>query len=226
MSLNSDFVAKVVTLKDKGFIIGTAYAIREGVIITAYHVIPDIKNYPKTYLRWEGMDDKKSITDILYQSKKYDVLIAKCETPPNVPSIVISQNRPLSTESWTSFGYAKSAIDAIEKEREQETAGGTYFDTPKKSIIQQLASKADTTNNDFWKGMSGAPIFTVGTNHLTAIFIETSLEYETKDGDLVPIFDGRLRALSIAKLLEDDIGFSKYLCGGKLCDTNPNKFSL
>ena len=205
MSLNSDFVGKIVTPKaGGGFIIGTAYPIRERVIITARHVIPDIKQCQNTWLRWEGVDDKKHILEILYESEDHDVVIAACETPPNVPGVIITKDRPSSTQKWTSFGYAKSAVDEEKKNRELETAGGTYFDAPKGSNIQQLKSKADVTDNDFWKGMSGAPIFTADTNHLTAIFLETSLEYETEEGGKLPVFDGRLRAASIAKLLEDD----------------------
>lgn len=207
MSLDSDYVAKVTTPKqDGGFVRGTAYPIREGVIITAYHVIPDIENYKQTSLIWGEQEDKskKTITHILYESKENDIVIAECETPPNPPKSILCKDRPSSTLSWDSFGYARSAIDYKKEQHKLESAGGTYYTTPKNSEVQQLSAKDKATDNKFWKGMSGAPIFTADTDFLIGIFIETSLVYEDKESNEKEVFKGRLRAASIAYLLEND----------------------
>lgn len=208
MSLDFNYVAKVITPQQNGgFVRGTAYLIREGVIITAYHVIPDIKNHQQTYLIWEceAQEDnnKKIITRILYKSKDNDVIVAECETPANLPKVILCKDRPSSTLNWDSFGYARSATNNEQKQHKLESAGGTYYKTPNNSEVQQLSAKDNASNNKFWKGMSGAPIFTADTDFLIGIFIETSLVYEDEEGNKQEIFKGRLRAASIAYLLED-----------------------
>lgn len=45
MALTSSLVAQVITEVDDGHETGTAYPIRQNIILTAWHVIPNIKNY-------------------------------------------------------------------------------------------------------------------------------------------------------------------------------------
>ncbi|HFD86132.1 MAG TPA: hypothetical protein ENJ35_00470 [Gammaproteobacteria bacterium] len=72
-------------------------------------------------------------------------------------------------------------------------------------ICDLVGIKPEVTDEKFWKGMSGAPIFSTGTNRITAIVLETSLEYQPEEGrEKKPVFKNHFRAASIADLLDDE----------------------
>lgn len=221
MSLNAEFVGLLVSCTGSGFEKATAYPIRAGVLITAYHAIPAIETYNErqddsSYLLWDKLEGKKYVTNILYYCKASDIAVIECETPPNLDAVILSKNTPKSTDHWDSFGFAKSAVNPDTDKAELESAAGQYLGRPEGKEVQQLRTIDRTNDEKFWRGMSGAPIFTVGTSMLTGVFIETSLLYETDQGPKT-IFDGRLRAASIAHLLDCD-KFVKAARGEKCSD--------
>lgn len=218
MSLKSPFVAKVVTKIGGGKLkMGTAYPIREGVILTAYHVIPDIDDFQQSYLKWvrdDQVDEGENVTphhltEILYVSEKYDVLIAKCKTPDHSPDVTVSLDMPKSDEKWESLGYPKSGIDNEKGVRLKDPAGGEYFFQKEDHWEQHLESKADPDKTSLWQGMSGAPVFTVGTKQLTAIITKVPAEEDPQHKD-------RIYVTSLAYLLnklKDNTKFQTAIYG-------------
>jgi len=208
MALVSSLVAKIETPTKNGKKkIGTAYPISDGYIITAYHVFPDIDDLSHTKLYWHRDDDVKlekelgigiSISEIIYSSEKYDIVIAKCPTPKHSNSVHLGSFASL-TGDWTSLGYAKSGQDHNKKIRLKNPAGGSTFHIKDDDWILQLESKGNASNVTLWRGMSGAPVFLEGTNTLVGIIIKTP----NTDAKGDPVHEERLYAVSIPYLLKN-----------------------
>lgn len=193
MTLKASLVGKVVTDLGEGkYKIGTAYPIRHGVVITAYHVIPDIKNVQETLIEWRGKES--FITKVLYESEEHDVVVLACETT-DIPAIDVCRHAPESTERWDSIGFPDAGIDPIKNVRDKTPAGGHYIVQSDESCEMHLEIGSNTTENNLWRGMSGAPVFTVGTNQLTGIISQVP------DNEN-PVFKNRIYATSIAQLLK------------------------
>lgn len=203
MTLKASLVAKVVTKLDNGkFLIGTAYPIRKGVVITAFHVIPDMARLHDTKIKWHQDDLVSSITDILYQSEENDIVVLECKTPDKIPAIDVCKHAPESTKRWDSVGYPNAGIDPVKKIREKTPAGGYYIFQSDESCEMHLQVESDAAETDLWRGMSGAPVFTAGTNQLTGIICQVP------DNEN-PAFKNRIYAVSIARLLATDPLFQR-----------------
>lgn len=195
MTLKASLVAKVVTkLDDKKLKIGTAYPIRQNVVITAYHAIPDITQYQNTQIKWIQGELTSPITKILYESKTHDVVIAECQTPPDIPVIDISVSPPGSSEHWDSYGFPDAGIDDLKKVRAKTPAGGQYLLQSDESCEMHLVVGSDAAETQLWRGMSGAPVFTSGTNRLTGIICQVP------DNEN-PGFKNRIYATSLSQLM-------------------------
>lgn len=227
MPLVSSLVAKLETPK-----IGTTYPIAKGYIITAYHVFPELKNekgvdFSKTKVIWQRNDEikegkeapeGKEITDVLYQSKQYDVVIAACETPSETVSVVWASSD--IHKRWESIGFAKSGQDQDLRQRFKDPAKGEFFTSQDDDWIQQLESKGNASNVELWRGMSGAPVFVDNTNYLAAIITETPRK--SKKGE--PVHEDRLYSTSIPYLLENCAKFKQVI--QKIQLENKNSFFL
>lgn len=214
MPLVSSLVAKLETPK-----IGTAYPIAKGYIITAYHVFPELENekcidFSKAKVIWQRNDEikegkevpaGKEITGILYQSKKYDVVIAACETPAETTSVVWASSDV--RKRWESIGFAKSGKDQNLKQRLKDPAKGGFYTSQDDDWIQQLESKGNASDVELWRGMSGAPVFIENTSYLAAVIIETP----RKDKEGKPVHEDRLYSVSILYLLKNCESFNKAI---------------
>lgn len=206
MALDSRLVAKVITSNTNGKpTIGTAYPIRQGVIITACHVVPDLGKPEKTCLQWRRDDEKdpsleSSLTKILYYNEDYDILIAECETPENTPVINFQSSYPSTTDDhWESHGYARSGKQEETQTRNKESSSGK-FETPQNDHhIQQLILNKGLSNDNLWKGMSGAPVFLADMNIISAIITNTPDQY----GKGISIQEKCLYSISIPYLFEN-----------------------
>ena len=217
MALVSSLVAKVETPVDGGVKIGTAYPISDGYIITAYHVFPDINVPNQTKISWPRNDDVKTendevsdesvdITEIVYSSDKYDVVIAKCETPNHTNSVNWCSFGS-ETDSWESVGFAKSGQDQKNRIRLKDPAGGEIMHLLDDDWTLQIESKGNASNVELWRGMSGAPVFLAGTNTLVGIIVETP----RKDKSGNPVHEDRLYAVSTPYLLKNCPSFKKAI---------------
>lgn len=215
MSLNSELVGLLVSPTKHGFEKGTVYPIREGVVITAAHVIPEIEKYnalenKSSYILWPtDKANKKVIQRVLFPCTEadfatgMDIAVLECETPPNLDPVVLCKELPDYPQHWTTYGYPRAAeVPELDK-HEQKAAGGNYLSKVYDQNHQELETKSFATDDKWWKGMSGAPIFKVDTHYLTGIFIEGSPIFKQEDGESIPLFKGLLKATSIAHMLDN-----------------------
>ncbi len=209
MALVSSLVAKLETPSSKK-LIGTAYPIAKGYIITAFHVFPcagdGSVDISKTKVFWQRNDDAKNklvhvegkpVTGVIYASAKYDIVIAKCETPETACLVQYCLSfEQLNGAKWESFGFSKAGKDEVLKTRLKDPAMGEFFPPSNDDWIQQLESKGNASKVESWRGMSGAPVFIEGGNQLAAIITETP----RKDDAGEPVHEDRLYAVSIPYL--------------------------
>lgn len=216
MPLKSNLVGLLASPTEDGFEKGTAYPIRDGVVITAAHVIPKISEYnavneKNSYIKWPD-DSRPIVQEIIFCCEETDVAVLKCDTPENLPRVLFSEHAPASAESWDSEGFAHSAEDG--SDHKLESAKGSFFKKVDGECYQQLETTSYMSDDNFWQGMSGAPVFKAETDYLTGIFIESSPCYKDANGDKEALFNGRLKAASIAFLLENP-EFKKAVYGEK-----------
>lgn len=200
MSIKASLVAKIVTtLEDGDLIVGTGYPIRNNVVITAFHVIPDIEQFHKTKVKWpkviNGDDEPWSseIKSVLYSDKDFDIAIVECETPETVTKVDVSLLPPSSSDHWDSFGYPDAGVDEVKQVRKKVPAGGNYFVSSDEDHELHLRVYGDAAETKLWRGMSGAPVFTANTNQLTAIISQVPNNEN-------PDFKDRIYATSLAFL--------------------------
>lgn len=196
MTLKAKLVAKVVTSTgSRNFKIGTAYPIRKNVVITAFHVIPDINSFQATTIEWG--EKESPVISILYSDKDNDIVVLECETPEGIPVVDVCRYAPLSTEHWDSFGFPDAGIDHLLEVRKKTPAGGNYLVQSDESCEMHLEVGSDAAETQLWRGMSGAPVFTAGTNQLTGVICRVP-DNENPD------FKNRIYATSISQLLKTD----------------------
>ena len=115
--------------------IGTAYPIRDGLVLTARHVLYHEKINPegKRFLSWRLSDKDKPYhtavvtqTDIMFEDEHFDVAVVRCDTSKlALPLSVLSDIFPKPNEPWAAMGYPRAGVE--EAQREKTSAGGTCF---------------------------------------------------------------------------------------------------
>lgn len=217
MTLKASLVAKVVTKLDNGNLkIGTAYPIRADMVVTSYHVIPDINNYQKTEIKWLHPELTSPIKSILFESAENDVVVLECETPENTPFSEVCRYPPSSIEHWDSVGFPDAGIDVLKEVRKKTPAGGSYIFQSDESCEMHLEVGSDAAETSLWRGMSGAPVFTVGTNQLTGVICRVPNNEH-------PDFHNRIYATSMAELLKTSPKFREVVAVGVECDKHIEK---
>ncbi|PWQ98631.1 S1 family peptidase [Leucothrix pacifica] len=224
MSLKSELVGLLVSPVSGAFEKGTAYPTRDGVAITAAHVIPDIQNYNEkqdkvSYILWPTEKGNKSfiqrilfpVTDADFDSG-LDVAVIECSTPVDLSAVVLCKNTPDYPELWHSFGYPRAAEKPELDKHHQKAAAGNYLSKVHNQSFQELETESFATDDVWWKGMSGAPVFKANSSHLTGVFIEGSPVYKKEGEASQQIFNGLLKAASIAHLL-DNPNFAEAVYG-------------
>lgn len=217
MSFRANLIAKVVTDLGNGKLkIGTAYPIRQDVVITAHHVIPDLKNYRNTLIKWLSGDHEElllssPITELLYENESCDIAIVRCKTLPDISMVNVCQYPPASNEHWDSYGYPDAGIDQSLQVRKKVPAGGSYFKQDDDKCEMHLHIKGDAAETQLWRGMSGAPVFTVETGQLTAIISQVPNNER-------PDFKDRVYATSLSYLFRNCKDFCQAITSKRHCE--------
>ena len=215
--MNVDYIVKIevptTTLKQCSTdqyetVVGTGYPIRDGLVLTAQHVVfPEDRDEKKPIkLIWKCEDNSKAtlesyVDKIELSDAKFDIALLACDTSElNLPPIILSPmgQLPEDGKRWKSHGYPTAGKEA--GVRIKSPAGGTFYSPNPSDFIQWLSSDGNVTDNALWQGMSGAPVFDE-SNRLTAVIIKTPAEYLNDQGVLKPVFGDRLISASIPYLL-------------------------
>lgn len=213
--MNVDYIVKieVPTTTSKGDnqyekVIGTGYPIRDGLVITARHVLfPDdrVKTKP-IKLIWKCEDQHEVLFEcdadnIELSSEDFDIALIACDTSKlTLPPVVLSEASqfPEDGKRWKSHGYPTAGKN--QGVRIKNPAGGTFFSPNPSHYIQWLQSEGNVDDDVLWQGMSGAPVFDE-RNRLSAVITKTPADYKNNQGELKPEYKGRLLAASIPYLL-------------------------
>lgn len=203
--MKSDLIVKIevptTLLDDSGKprnAVGTAYPLREGLVITARHVLyhEDLNTKGKRVLTWRKGDSEPpyfeqeiSQSNIVLESTKYDIALIKVKTPEATLAVIPCRDSPATDLGWEAIGYAKGGKVAT-RQRVKISAKGTFHkDT---GVSQRHLDTGESPETDVWKGISGAPVFKINTNELTGVL--------THGNTALP---GRLMMTSLSWLLEE-----------------------
>lgn len=197
--------------------VGTAYPIRDGLVLTARHVLyhDNINAEKERIFSWRLSDADEPYhtavvtqTDIVFEDADFDVAVVRCDTSKlTMPLSVLSDVFPKPKEPWTAMGYPRAGVEATQ--RKKTPAGGTCFMPDQDYYIQQLVSEGNADVGTLWKGMSGAPVFSCQTGKLLGVLIRTPNQYDKvikyadgqKTTTVEAVFENRLVAASIPYLL-------------------------
>lgn len=190
--------------------IGTGYPVRNGLILTARHVLycEKMNAASERVLSWQRSDEaepyhatKIQQSAIVFESVEFDIALVACDTGPlgKIP-VVLEDTFPSSDIRWKSFGYPRAGKEA--GMRIKTPAKGTFFPPNRNYYVQQLTSEGNATESALWKGMSGAPVFRSDTNKLVGVLIRTPTKYQDTEQNLDDVFKDRLIAVSIPYLLQ------------------------
>ena len=154
--------------------IGTGYPVREGLVLTAWHVL-----YPKNrdetakpQLSW-CMQDKgepyhtDAMGEVVYENEQYDLALIRCNTPSLTETVQLAAQVPRSKEAWESLGYPNGGRDD-EGVRSKTSADGTV--KPDQGGHVRHLGVADHVPPEIWQGMSGAPVFKLHSNTLLGVW--------------------------------------------------------
>lgn len=188
---------------------GTGYPVRDGLILTARHVLycEKMNAASERVLSWQRSDEaepyyvtKIQQSAIVFESVEFDIALVACDTERlgKIP-VVLEEAFPSSDIRWKSFGYPRAGKEA--GVRIKTPAKGTFFDPDRDYYVQQLTSEGNATESALWKGMSGAPVFRSDTNKLVGVLIRTPIKYKDTEQNLDDVFKDRLIAVSIPYLL-------------------------
>lgn len=209
MALVSSLVGRLETPVKDGKSIATVYPIADGYILTAYHVFPDINDLSQSQVFWQRNDAVRNgellsegmpVTGLLYENKKYDIVIAKCETPKHLNLSPIIWHIGKVSGEWESIGFPKSGQDHRLEVRLKDPANGKFLSEQDDDWIQQLECPNGVNEVSLWRGMSGAPVFIKDSHCLAGIIIETPRKYWKDNQTQAPVHPERLYALSIPYL--------------------------
>ncbi|MFI0398780.1 MAG: serine protease [Thiolinea sp.] len=192
--------------------LGTGYPVRDGLILTARHVLycEKMNAASERVLSWQRSDEsqpyyvtKVQQSAIVFESVEFDVALVACDTKPlgKIPA-VLDTSFPVSgvdQARWKSFGYPRAGKES--GIRIKTPAEGTFFPPDRDYYVQQLTSEGNATESALWKGMSGAPVFRSDTNKLVGVLIRTPTKYQDTAQNLEDVFKERLIAVSIPYLL-------------------------
>lgn len=213
--MKSEFIVKIevpTTLLDESGnprnVIGTGYPLRDGLVITARHVLyydktdkngnrVQMNPEGKRILSWrhgnqESADFQRDIfeSNILYENADYDIALIQVKTPEATPVVIPCRELPPTNSDWEAVGYAKGG-KLSDGRREKIAAKGTFHkDTDVYTRHLDSGESADET--DVWKGMSGAPIFKLNSNELVGVLTHGN-----------PAYPHRLMMTSLSWLLEE-----------------------
>ena len=212
--MNSDFIVKIevpTTLLDESGnprnVVGTGYPLRDGLVITARHVLyydktdekgKRVQMNPerKRILSWRNGNKEPAYfqrdifeSNILYENADYDIALIQVETPEETPVVIPYRELPPTNSNWESVGYAKGG-KLSNGRREKIAAKGTFHkDT---EAYKRHLDSGESAETDVWKGMSGAPIFKLNTNELVGVLTHGN-----------PAYSHRLMMTSLFWLLEE-----------------------
>ena len=217
--MNVDYVAKIevptTTLKQGSTdqyetVIGTGYPIRDGLLLTAWHVVfPSDRDSEKPIrIIWKREDESEAfheskVTKIECAEEKFDVALLACDTTKLAlpPSILADPGQfHIDGKRWKSHGYPTAG-----KERGiriKNPAGGVFLSANPSHHIQWLNSDGNVSEDELWQGMSGAPVFDE-KNKLVAIIVKTPADYCDEKGCLKPEYNERLLSVSLPYLLNE-----------------------
>ena len=178
--------------------VGTAYPLRDGLVITARHVLYHQKMNAegKRILSWRQGNSEPPYyqqairdDDILLESAEYDIALIKVSTPRVTASVIPCRDSPPTDTGWEALGYAKGG-KVEEEQREKITAKGTFHKDI--DVYKRHLDTGESPETDMWKGMSGAPVFRLNTNQLAGVITHGN-----------SAFPHRLMMTSLSWLLEE-----------------------
>lgn len=222
--MDSLLIAKVLAPKINGNnAIGTAYPISKDLIITARHVVDFAERDASKPISivWIGTDRSKDESytvqvpqgNIVFNGgEKYDVVLIRCAVPAYVEIPALSKVLPVEYQKWKSMGFPLVGKEE-DGERHKVSAMGEIFPPDKYSAVLDLESKGDAKEKAGWQGISGAPVFNEN-NILIAVIVNTPND-----------MNERLRAVSIAYLIEKEQEFSELVCEKKSAENKTDLLS-
>ncbi|MBK8454426.1 MAG: serine protease [Thiofilum sp.] len=179
-------------------LIGTGFALREGLVITARHVLYSDQiqvdsTKPRKIYWLGGSAEGELVTEIIFEHAEWDIAVLACPTPAIKTSALLMSKPAKSSTPWESIGYLAAGMNN-KGIRIETPASGTcvsYVPSTDSAVkhIQHLYPR-DKLKTAEWQGMSGAPVFVEETAQLIGILIRTA--------DALP---DRLVMLSLAYVL-------------------------
>ena len=146
--------------------IGTGYPVRDGLILTARHVLycEKMNAASERVLSWERSDEdqpyyvtKIQQSAIVFESVAFDIALVACDTEPlgKIPA-VLEETFPSSDIRWKSFGYPRAGKEV--GIRIKTPAKGTFFAPKRDYYVQQLTSEGNTSESAWREDAAGAPL--------------------------------------------------------------------
>lgn len=180
--MDTKLVAKITIQRGDGKTrTGTGYPVSPNRLLTARHVIEfDERDKAKPLtVEWQAFDElveieSKNINYAFDGGDQYDVVLLCCPIPEAVAVFVthsiLETEKINSRNPWETLGFPKvnrfevqDATGTFGVDQEKPQICLTLDDTINEKILQ--ANKIE----DGWGGMSGAPVFCIGTKKLQAI---------------------------------------------------------
>lgn len=215
--MNVDYIVKIevptTTLKEGSTeqyekVIGTGYPVRDGLVLTAQHVVfpEDLDTKKPIKLIWKREDApeaflERDVIKIEFYDKDLDIALLTCDISElDLPPMILSESDKFSGDGkrWKSHGYLTAG--KAQGIRIKNPAGGTFFSSNPSHHVKWLMSDGNVDDDILWQGMSGAPVFDE-MDRLAAVITKTPAGYNKSEGKLVPKYKDRLLATSIPYLL-------------------------
>lgn len=184
--------------------IGTGYPIRDGLVLTARHVLyPENRDETaKPQLSW-CMQDKGEpyhtdpMGEVLYEHEQYDLALIRCNTPLLTETVQLAAQVPRSKEAWESLGYPNGGKDDGGVRSKTSADGTVKSDTG--GHVRHL-DVSDHVPPEIWQGMSGAPVFKLHSNTLLGVWTHGNRD-----------FPDRIMMTSLAYVLSDCVRFREQV---------------
>lgn len=197
--------------------VGTGYAIGNGLILTARHVILHDPAKPlKLVFPKIGSDGKHIIENsqyiydrnsailftndnIIFQDSEFDIAIIRCPVKIDSPEVTLATKNPSSHDNWLTHGFPRAG--QTEHQRDKEPFLGNITDEETEGRFLRLQTSTLLNKDNFsvdvngWSGLSGAPVFV--SNNLVGVITKS---YE-------PAYPSVFQAVSIPYLLKNNADF-------------------
>lgn len=161
--MNDKYLVQIYANTDNGTkYIGTGYAINDGIILTANHVVyfPNRAANPQLKMVWTELDNHEiefTDNDIVFNNAILDIAIIHYDStklklkPPKIKLATVIA----IYANWSSRGFLKAGTEG--NTRTDKGIIGKVAGIKKHEI--ELHSEVKVIEKDGWSGLSGSPVF-------------------------------------------------------------------